>query len=46
MEKRMIDNQYSKMLEDEDLFFFNIKKNHRLGDGSDKVIEIKNKIYE
>ena len=33
----MIDNQYSSSLEDEDLFFFNIKKDHRLGDGSDKV---------
>ena len=35
MEKRMNENQYSDKLEDEDLFFFNVKK---LGDGSEKVL--------
>ena len=34
MEERMILNQYSLDIGDEDLFFFNLK--NRLGDGSDK----------
>ena len=34
MEKRIAENQYSVLMDDDDCFFFNVKKS--LGDGSDK----------